>query len=249
MNRSSFRLKPLAALIPVLLVSQLQAADRFDPSLQPLGSVSPLTLSNTDISGGAIAYRAWFENGSWQGDLVEYTVSSVGGLSSTVNLAGQSPVNEAPKTNWSANVQFEIEEGNNADYWNTGREIVTWNGSAQKAFRWANLSNAQKAALDQDAYDGGANSSDTLNFVRGERDNENSLRTRQNVLGDIIHSNPVYVGAPKGSFTYNGYAGFASGNASREPRIYVGANDGMLHAFNADDGSEEWAYIPSMLVA
>jgi hypothetical protein len=248
MNRFTFRLKPLVALIPVLLVSQLQAADRFDPRLQPLGSVSPLTLSNTDISGGAIAYRAWFENGSWQGDLVEYTVSNVGGLSSSVDLSGQSPVNTTPATNWSANVQFEIEEAANANYWDTGREIITWNGSAQKAFRWGNLSDAQKEALDKDAFDDGDNSSDILDFVRGDRSNENSLRTRQNVLGDIIHSNPVYVGAPKGTFTYNGYASFASSNASRDERIYVGANDGMLHAFDADDGSEAWAYIPSMVI-
>ena len=30
--------------------------------------------------------------------------------------------------------------------------------------------------------------------------------------------------------------------------VYVGANDGMLHAFNAATGVEQWAYIPAMLI-
>ena len=50
------------------------------------------------------------------------------------------------------------------------------------------------------------------------------LRTRSSPLGDIVNSSPVY--------------------AAREQTIYVGANDGMLHAFNANDGVERFAYVP-----
>ena len=39
--------------------------------------------------------------------------------------------------------------------------------------------------------------------------------------------------------------GNQSANASRTPMIYVGANDGMLHAFRAEDGVEAFAYLPS----
>lgn len=53
-------------------------------------------------------------------------------------------------------------------------------------------------------------------------------------LGDIINSTVVYLGAgfARG---YGGaaYAAFTSANASRTPAVFVGANDGMLHAFNA----------------
>ncbi|MCZ6832020.1 MAG: PilC/PilY family type IV pilus protein [Gammaproteobacteria bacterium] len=249
MHRFTFRLKTLAGLIALLLASQLQAADAFDPSLQPLGSVSPLTLSNTDISGGAMAYRAWFENGSWQGDIVEYTISNLGALTTSVDLTGHSPANTgSPPANWSANVKFDLNQAANSSYWDTGREIVTWDGSDQKAFRWANLSDAQKEALDKAVFDASGSSSDILNFVRGERTNEPGLRYRQSILGDIIHSNPVYVGPPEGTFTYNGYAAFASTYAARDERVYVGANDGMLHALDADDGNEVWAYIPSILI-
>jgi len=43
------------------------------------------------------------------------------------------------------------------------------------------------------------------------------------------------------------YSTFKTSNSSRQPIIYAGANDGMLHAFNADSGVEEFAYIPNAL--
>ncbi|MCZ6831029.1 MAG: PilC/PilY family type IV pilus protein [Gammaproteobacteria bacterium] len=255
-NRSRYApqrtlLAPLC--LSLLCAAELAAAPAFDPGLQPLGSIAPISLSNSDLSGGDVrAYRTWFENGGWQGDLVEYTVSDLGALSTSVDLSGVSPANEgAPPSNWSAHVRFALAEIVNGSYWDTGREIVIWNGFSQEAFRWDNLSDAQQAALDQTAFDNDETSSDILNYIRGERSNETpsgSLRSRASVLGDMIHSNPVYVGPPKGSYTEHDYAVFAADHSTRDERIYVGANDGMLHAFDADDGSEAWAYIPSMLI-
>ncbi|RKZ45834.1 MAG: hypothetical protein DRQ58_09720, partial [Gammaproteobacteria bacterium] len=48
--------------------------------------------------------------------------------------------------------------------------------------------------------------------------------------------------------TDNGYAVWAAGKAARAHRIYVGANDGMLHVFNAATGAEVFAYIPSEVI-
>jgi hypothetical protein len=121
------------------------------------------------------------------------------------------------------------------------------------AFQWSSLSATLKAALDQEAFDASASSSRVLDFLRGDRSNENpsdGLRTRYSMLGDIIHSTPVYVGPPQASLTENGYSAWASAStqANRDKRVYAGANDGMLHAFDADDGNEAWAYVPSMLL-
>jgi outer membrane protein assembly factor BamB len=68
------------------------------------------------------------------------------------------------------------------------------------------------------------------------------------VLGTIIHSGPVYVGTPKSGYVYDDYLAFADSNSGRSPRIYVGANDGMLHALDAASGREAFAYIPSMVM-
>ena len=214
----------------------LHAAVRFDSSEQPLGALAQMELSTTDLAGGAKAYRTWFENGAWQGDLVEYTVSSDGTLSTSVDLSGTTPTNPADGANWSAYLQLQAKLDASADFWNSGRKIITFDGASQTAFRWANLSAAQKAALDQSAFDAGAVGSDVLNFVRGDQSLAfpfGTYRARVGLLGDIIRSNPVYVGAPDSSLTESGYASFAAANASRDPRVYVGANDGMLHVFDA----------------
>jgi type IV pilus assembly protein PilY1 len=64
-------------------------------------------------------------------------------------------------------------------------------------------------------------------------------------LGDIIHSTPVVVGPPSDYVIEESYQNFQTGAAAgRQKMVYVGANDGMLHAFNADDGTEEWAFVP-----
>jgi len=75
-----------------------------------------------------------------------------------------------------------------------------------------------------------------------------TLRRRYSLLGDIIHSQPIYVGAPAGDSILPGYATFKNSQKNRAGRVYVGANDGMLHVFDAQDGSEVYAYVPSMLI-
>jgi hypothetical protein len=126
---------------------------------------------------------------------------------------------------WSGGAQVHIDAQN----FDTGRLIATMrdNGSPI-AFRWDSLSATQQGYL---------TSSTILNYLRGDRSNEipnasATLRQRKSALGDIVHTRPYYV-----ADTIN-------------PTIFVGANDGMLHAINAktDGGEERWAYVPSMLL-
>lgn len=138
-------------------------------------------------------------------------------------------VNEAAEW-WTGGAAARLQSQN----YNTGRMIATMKDDGSKIpFRWASLSAAQQASIG-DASTG----PNILNFVRGDRSNEISSggtyrsRNPETVLGDIIHSRPNYV---------------ANGS---NPVIFVGANDGMLHAFDArtGGGSELWAYVPSMLI-
>ena len=94
----------LTLLAASLLPSQVYAAASFTPDFQPLGHIGPIELSNVDLTNGAKAYRGWFENGGWQGDLIEYDVSSTGALSTSIDLTGPSPAAGATATNWSAHV-------------------------------------------------------------------------------------------------------------------------------------------------
>ncbi len=91
-------------------------------------------------------------------------------------------------------------------------------------------------------------------------------------LGDIVHSTPVSVAAPMDNYDFiygdSSYLDYYRQYKDRETVVYVGANDGMLHAFThgrytksdgtdpsqykAVDGdaigSELWAYIPQTLL-
>lgn len=102
-------------------------------------------------------------------------------------------------------------------------------------FAWSSLSAAQRTSIDSANASNGT--SNIMDFLRGERSQEiqqgngGTLRHRYAALGDIMHSRPYYV---------------ADGGTN--PTVFVGANDGMLHAFNAKTGVERWAYVPSMLI-
>jgi type IV pilus assembly protein PilY1 len=89
-----------------------------------------------------------------------------------------------------------------------------------------------------------------INYIRGDRTNEGRYyRPRINVLGDIVSSEARYIKAPLQNYTDSGFSTFKTSMASRTGMVYVGANDGMLHAFNATTGKEAWAYIPSRVVS
>lgn len=89
---------------------------------------------------------------------------------------------------------------------------------------WSDLSSTQQAALEND--------SDVLDFLRGDRSNESTgsgdFRERGSVLADIINSRPTFV----------------PGGSGVPDVVYVGANGGMLHGFNAATGAEEFGYVP-----
>jgi len=113
--------------------------------------------------------------------------------------------------------------------------------------------------VDQQTLAPGAN---LVNFLRGQRgreafapDTQRLYRPRKHVLGDVVNATPVYVRSPYFDYTDPGYDAFKSTSAaaSRKPVVYVGANDGMLHAFNAEDdpttgGEELFAFIPRMVL-
>jgi type IV pilus assembly protein PilY1 len=69
------------------------------------------------------------------------------------------------------------------------------------------------------------------------------------VLGDIASSKPAFARDPRKGYTIAGYAKFKADNTpplvtARKAMVYTAANDGMLHAFDAATGEEQWAYAP-----
>ncbi|MDP9000873.1 MAG: PilC/PilY family type IV pilus protein, partial [Myxococcota bacterium] len=72
-----------------------------------------------------------------------------------------------------------------------------------------------------------------------------------NAFGDVFHATPAVVGPPGSLLRDDSYIGFASvtsGFGSRKQIVYVATNDGLLHAFWADEtmleNNELWAMMP-----
>lgn len=129
-------------------------------------------------------------------------------------------------TTSSFNTTASWEAGSLIQY--AGRRVFTFDGTVGAEFPTA----GQEAALGRmGSTNFPVSGADNARYIKGDRSLEVSqggeLRNRTTLLGDIVSSSPVYDG--------------------RTGTIYVGANDGMLHAFRADNGQERFAYVPAGL--
>ncbi len=120
---------------------------------------------------------------------------------------------------WSAADELE------AINWDTGRIIATYDGSLAIPFRYGSLSTTQQSKLNADP----TTAENILNYLRGDDSNKEAnggpFRDRYMRLGDLVHSSPIF----------------------HEGVLYAGGNDGMLHAFSADTGTELFAYVPNLV--
>ncbi|HCU52867.1 MAG TPA: hypothetical protein DIC36_00815 [Gammaproteobacteria bacterium] len=233
--------KFLSAKNPTELATSMSSA---------LGAIDDLTSSAAAVAVNShtlttdtTIYQARFNSKYWSGDLRALPISTSGVIGSTEL--------------WKAADQL------NSQNWNSGRTIITHNGTTGVAFRWASLSASQQNALNDDpttvAVDSDGLGSNRLNWLRGDATNEgtgSNFRERKDaggshfMLGDLINSAPVYVGAPgvlPDSLESVAHSTFSTAMATRTRVIYVGSNDGMLHGFDAATGNEVLAYVPSTL--
>lgn len=195
------------------------AAGVFNPDAQPVGYVGQPAVSSTNVATGtARMYSIDYSSRNWTGNVHAYPVSAAGAIG-TVDDWGPGGAAARIKTQAAADTRF----------------IVTIRNGAGIPFRWSDLSQGaggQREALD--AASMGAASSTLLDYIRGSAASEGTgagqFRARAAVLGDIIHSTPVYW------------------NDGVNQTVFIGANDGMLHAINAQDGTERFAYVPQVLL-
>ena len=236
-----------AASSPAALTNDMQSI--MTTILATSQSTSSTAVNSTSLHQGSLAYLAQFTTSDtlqdWTGNLGAYPIDPNTGQVSTAASAAL----------WLASAQLD------AQAYDTGRVIATWDPVAKAAtpFRWmptlvpngiSPTTNLGKALA---TFAGDTNGQDVLNYLRGnsaqEKRNSGQFRNRTHKLGDIVDSAPLYIGAPAGFSQTSAYFNFAVANKSRSPVIYVGANDGMLHAFDAKTGSERFAYIPNGVFA
>lgn len=104
------------------------------------------------------------------------------------------------------------------------RLIVTYNdASTGIGFQYDNLTSDQKTDLDPNWETDPTPAQNLVEYLRGRQ--IDGFRPRAGRLGDIVHSAPILI----------------------NDTLFAGANDGMLHAFNATTGGERFAYVPDLV--
>ncbi len=209
-------------------------------------------------------------------------------LESGSNLADMAPADRKIFTFIDKNADKAVDEAT-ADPFDAAGELVEFNTGTTAGTALPNTDAAYYikpylGVMDSTAYTHLGASHDArvvnlVNYIRGQ--DMSGLRNRTMAvngtdkvwkLGDIIHSTPVTVSLPPENFHLiyadQSYQTYYDAQRNRETVIYVGSNDGMLHAFaswqyNSDTGEyvkpaaasatekigdELWAYIPQSLL-
>lgn len=148
--------------------------------------------------------------------------------------------------------------------WDAGEKLARRASSEREIFTWLNGKRVdfteENAAL-LNPYlgipDDDKSLTETKRFIRYLRgvdaydEDEDGDRSEDRLwkLGDIYHSTPVVVASPPYTFDDPSYSAFKELYVDRPRTLYVGANDGMLHAFDALTGEERWGFVPPSLLS
>lgn len=238
-----------------------QIISAFKSILKRTSSAASAAVNTGSLSAGTEIYQAVFNSATWTGQLLAYPLDPATGA---IVTTGSGPNG----SKWDAGALI------GSLNWNTGRKILTYKPSTKAgvAFRWpANAASpttteidvAQVALLNLNPQTSTVDTEGEarLEYIRGsqtkELQNGGAYRNRSTLLGDIINSAPYYVGIPAfpyqdtwpGSAPENSspYSTFRNTYKNRVPIIYTGANDGMLHGFDAATGVEKIAYVPNAI--
>lgn len=182
-------------------------------------------VASSTISAGNVAMLASAEFPTWKGHLYCFDINNV----------------STPK--WDAGEVLRITSA-------SARTLYTWDASNNLVeIKASNLATLKTIASQfTPAFDPGRLTSAVVDFMRG---GNGSGADRTWKLGPIINSTPAIVQAPEAykKASVNDHTTFERDYENRTPLVWIGSNDGFLHAFNVNDGKEVIALLPPNLLA
>jgi type IV pilus assembly protein PilY1 len=210
---------------------------------------TPAVMS--DVTKGNFVYQSTFEYArdmQWKGSLKKYKLNSNGSFGAV---------------QWDAGDKLNSKSASSRNIWtpeiNTNiNNFTTSNRDALKSRMFPSQSPTNTEV------------ENLINFIRGvdvyDQDGDGNKTESIHKLADIYHSDLIVVGKPeapaindgtinsqkKDSYYrfQNNYNNFKNGSTcggpcpNRKEIVYAGANNGILHAFDASNGNELWGYIP-----
>ncbi len=241
------------------LAAALAAIDK-----QAGSGAAAATSSLTPTSGDDWLFVPSYNTNSWDGTVTAYKV-----LPATGAVTGAAVWSSADRLKGQTSRKILFKSGNSLVEFtkanlSTAGLLTQFDGlcttGAEKLSQCTKLTTNAKA---------NATSDNLIAFLRGGSTYEQSaasadnkvFRTRVSPMGDIVNSGPIYVRKSPLQYSENNHAAYVATTKSEADKrgygvLYVGANDGMLHAIKVADsttdttgGTELWAYVPSMVMA
>lgn len=256
------------------LKQQMEAA--FDEVLSRSGAASSLAVSSGSLNQNSILYQATFNTDGWYGRVraIDFANGTLGSDLWEASAKLQAQLDASGGHGSNREIISIKDDGTGipfrfpADYTNPGTDEMS---TAQATELLSGISS------DHQNY-----GEDLVDYLRGDDAEESgssgasrNFRERVEPLGDIVHSDPLYViqpgffypdtwpttldgqsaTAPENTTGAQTYSAYRTLLKDRKHMLYVGANDGALHAINAyknegsvtDGGKEALAYVPGAL--
>ena len=192
-------------------------------------------ISSSQLRSGELKYVAQFDPTDGRGEIWAYELLASGLFSTTSSWGAHSALTSAN--------------------WDSGRKIITNNASAGVPFRWGSIGTPKQDVLK--AANGDTYGQAMLNWLRGDTSDNSNFRKRPttSIMGAIVNSTPTVQqrpGADMRGAEFSGYGAFVNTWRTRKTVLWVGAGDGMLHAFDASKtggGAPLLSYVPEPLFA
>jgi type IV pilus assembly protein PilY1 len=205
-------------------------------------STASAAVNTTGLNVNSVVYQSQFVTSDtyqdWTGNVLAYPINSTTGVIDT-SLAD---------IHWSAQTQLDAQ---------ASRAIATWDPVAGHGipFEWtpgtpaSGIASSTALGTALQTFTPDTNGQDVVQYLRGsaaqeQRHSGGQFRNRAHLLGDIVDSNPAYIGPSAENLQSTSYRAFEATTAHRTPMLYIGGNDGMLHAFDTTTGDEQFAYMP-----
>ncbi|MET0857542.1 MAG: PilC/PilY family type IV pilus protein [Telluria sp.] len=231
MNRMAASVNPAGARRPA-------ACTRFAAASLAPGQRAGRSAVAVRGDGTSVLLESSYDDPAWPGQLTVRSLSA--GADGAITI-GETPLWEAGAVLTGGPAQAPRPSPQQRRIYTLLRKAD--GSTASVPFEWDALASEERRGLD----------ADRVAFLRGAREREAGqpggvFRRRASILGDTIDSSPLLVGAPSPAVMGPGYDDFRARHLGRAEAIYLGANDGMLHAFDARDGAELFAYVPNALL-
>ena len=242
-----------------------------------IGATTPVAINTQTAEQGAVLYRTFFDATSNSGDLVAQLINPDGTLNEDASnnpifewsaaeqldvQIGENGANFLTERNiitYSDNsgigqaLRFTYDPGSGID---ATQQALLDAPPIGTPLTSPTLGETRLNYLRGDTSNEGTNFDDGEFRIRAETTSTGGGVTHFAKLGTIANAAPVFVGAPMEVGRSGGawpsasgetYFDFQTAQEDRDPAVLAAANDGMFHVFNADDGSERFAYVPELV--